>query len=91
MASVVAKLGAKRSSWRKHRRRGVRQWCPCSRIWWWTERLPGRPEWEGSYGVPNLQLDGEVMEVDGLGGKLDPDGGLAFGTELLVQELHHDW
>lgn len=47
------------------------------------------PAWvREAYCVPDLQLDGQLVEEEGLGGELHPDGGLAVGAELLVQELH---
>jgi hypothetical protein len=45
--------------------------------------LPGLPVCLEMYCVPNLELEGEALELDGLGGELDPDCGLAVDSELL--------
>ena len=39
-----------------------------------------------SRGVPDLRLDVPAVDLDALGGELDPDGGLGLERELVAGE-----
>lgn len=43
-----------------------------------------------SGGVPDLRLDGLLLQLDALGGELDADGGFGLEVELVAREPGED-
>lgn len=58
-----------------------------SRILWSIWTLPGLPEYNRSYGVPNLHLDSVLAHVDNSRAELYSDGGLGVDFEPALQKL----
>ena len=59
-------------------------------IEWWLWKIPDQPNLKNMYSIPDLGLDGQLLEIDHFWGKFYAEGGLMFVFEIELSVSQDD-